>query len=89
MRNSCKQALLMVMSKRFKQARIRAGLTQAKFAEKLLMDPRSYAALELGKSLCGTVTFVLYLAFFCEDVEAFAKELKQIVLDACTAGPDS
>lgn len=88
MRNNCRRALRTYMSKRFKQARINADLTQAQFAEKLLMDTRAYATLELGNSLCSTVTFVLYLVFFCEDVETLIKELKQVILDACKEGAD-
>lgn len=83
MRNECGRALRIYMSKRFRHARTSAGFTQAKFAERLLMDTRSYAALEGGESLCGTVTFVLYLVIFCKDADVFMDELRQVVLSAC------
>lgn len=88
MRDRCKQALRVYMSKRFRQERCDAGLTQARFADQLMMDGRCYAALEAGSNLCSTVTFVMYLVFFCKDRDAFIEELRQVILDAGRAEPE-
>ena len=88
MRNSCKRALRVYMSRRFKQERREAGLTQSQFADKLLMDLRSYAALEKGKNLCSTVTFAVYLTLLCEDPDVLIEELRQVLLDACQEATD-
>ena len=57
-------------------------LTQAKFSEKLMMDVRSYASLEHGESLCCTLTFMIYLCFFCKDVDALIRDLRSILIKA-------
>lgn len=62
--------------------RTRHDLTQAKMAEKLCMDERSYIDLEHGKSGCSMVTLVLYLVFECPDVNAFVRELREILENA-------
>ena len=88
MRNSCKRALRAYMSHRLKQERRKAGLTKSQFADKLLMDFRSYAALEKGKNLCSTVTFVVYLTLLCKDPEVLIEELRQVLVDACQETTD-
>ena len=44
-----------------------------------MMDTRSYADLEHGKSLCCTLTFIIYLCFFCENVDALIQDLRAII----------
>ena len=44
-----------------------------------MMDTRSYADLEHGKSLCCTLTFIIYLVFFCKDV-ALIHDLRKIII---------
>lgn len=39
-------------------------LTQSQMAEILIMDNRSYADLNNGKSCCSALTLALYLIFF-------------------------
>ena len=57
-------------------------VTQARFSEKLMMDVRSYAALEHGENLCCTLTFIIYLCFFCKDVDGLVQDLRSILLKA-------
>lgn len=81
MKDSCKCALRFYLTNCFAKTRKFEKLTQAKFSEKLMMDTRSYASLEHGKSLCCTLTFIIYLCFFCKDVDALVQDLRQILLD--------
>ena len=82
MKQSCKCALRDYLKKTLYKARKDERFTQAKFAEKLMMDTRSYACLEHGESLCCTLTFILYLVFFCKDVDGLVRDLRQVLLDA-------
>lgn len=52
------------------------NLTQAQMSEILVMDPRSYADISSGKSMCSTLTFVLFLIYCCPDPEDFLEEIK-------------
>ena len=52
------------------------GLTQAKMANALLMDERSYADLEHGKTGCSAVTLALFLIYVCHDVPGFLEDLR-------------
>lgn len=61
MKRTCKSALRSYMTRRLTDARKQSHLTQAKFSEKLMMDTRSYADLEHGKSLCYMLIFIIYL----------------------------
>ena len=54
-----------------------------------MMDTRSYAALEHGDSLCCTLTFILYLVLFCNDVEGLVSDLREIVLRHLSAEEDT
>lgn len=83
MKQLCKYALRSYMSSRLAQARKNAGLSQAAFSTKLMMDIRSYAEIEHGKSFCSTLTFILYLVFVCKDVDGLISDLRQIILDIC------
>lgn len=82
MKRTLKSSLRTYMSRRFLNTRKANHLTQAKFAEYLMMDTRSYSALEHGKSLCSMLTFVLYLVFFCKDPDVLIHELREIVLNS-------
>lgn len=82
MKNGCKCALRTYLTDCLSNTRKREKLTQAKFSEKLMMDTRSYSSLEHGKSLCCTLTFIIYLCFFCKDVDALVQDLRHIILDA-------
>ena len=82
MKHTCKCALRSYMTRCLSDARKEANLTQARFSEKLMMDTRSYSDLEHGKSLCCTLTFIIYLVFFCKDVDALIRDLREIIIDA-------
>ena len=82
MKHICKCALRSYMTRRLTDARKQAHLTQARFSEKLMMDTRSYANLEHGKSLCCTLTFIIFLCFHCKDVDALIRDLREIILMA-------
>lgn len=63
------------MSADFRATRKGLGLTQEQMAGLLEIDPRSYADLEHGKSLCCTRVFLLYL-FRCKaEQEPFLEEI--------------
>ena len=52
-------------------------LTQAKMARKLLVEDRSYAALESGKSCCGALALALFLIYCCDAPDAFLAGLRK------------
>lgn len=54
-------------------------LSQAKMAEQLLMDPRSYADLEHGRSGCGALTLILFLLYCCPDSSEFLAGIRAIL----------
>ena len=82
MKRTCKSAIRSYMTRRLTDARKQSHLTQARFSEKLMMDTRSYADLEHGKSLCCTLTFIIYLCFFCENVDALIQNPRKIIIDS-------
>ena len=59
------------------KARAENGLTQAKMAEILAMDERSYVYLEHGKTCCGALTLSLFLIYCCNDAGGFLDELRK------------
>lgn len=56
--------------------RMELNLSQAKMAENLLMDTRSYVNLDHGKSGCSALTLALYLIYCCDDANTFLNELR-------------
>lgn len=70
------------LHKQFKDTRKRLGLTQAKMAEKLEIDTRSYSDIDNGKSLCSTLTFILFLLYYCPDLMKLLEEIRKILEDA-------
>lgn len=54
------------------------NLTQEQISEKLQISLRNYSNLESGKSSCSTLTLILFLIFYCPDVNGFISELKSI-----------
>lgn len=63
------------MYPQFKPARKVLGWTQARMAEALMMDVRSYCDLEHGKSGCSALTLALFLIQVCADPSLFLHEL--------------
>ena len=45
-------------------------------AEELLIDVRSYADIDRGVSLCGTLTLVLFLVYSCKEPTALLSEIR-------------
>lgn len=86
MKNTCKCELRTYMSQRLVQTRKEQHLSQTKFSERLMMDPRSYADLEHGECLCCTLTFVLFLMFCCKDRDMILEDMKALILKACNGG---
>lgn len=76
MKNACKCELQTFMIQQLSKVRFQKKLTQQKFAELLLIDTRSYAAIEKGDYGCCALTFVMFLLFCCDDTQAFLDELK-------------
>lgn len=81
MKQLCKCAFRDYLTQILYKARKDGNLTQAKFAEKLMMDTRSYVCLEHGENLCCTFTFILYLVLFCKDVNGLVSDLRQILFE--------
>ena len=86
MKYTCKCELRTYMSQRFAETRKEQNLSQTKFSERLMMDPRSYADLEHGECLCCTLTFVLFLVFCCKNWDALLEDVKSLILKACNGG---
>lgn len=80
MKTACKCALQTFLMERLSKVSFENNLTQAQFAEILLIAPRSYAAIENGEHGCCALTLMMFLAFCCNDVQSFVDEFKpQIV----------
>ena len=67
MRETYKATLKNILHEDIIRTRDDLGLTQSQMAEILMMDVRSYADIDHGKSLCGTLSFVLFLIHCCAD----------------------
>lgn len=50
-------------------------LTHEEMAELLLMDQRSFIDLDHGKSMAGTMTFLIYLCSVCDDPIRLLREV--------------
>lgn len=77
MRTAYIRVLKTVIREKMVITRSAMKLTQAEMSEILVMDPRSYADLSSGKTMCGTLTFVLFLIYCCPDTSEFLNEIKQ------------
>ena len=76
MRNLYNKQLKEICHEHIISAKIENGLTQAQMAECLVMDIRSYADIDSGKSSCGLLTFVLYLMYLCPDIDELIEEIR-------------
>ena len=76
MRNLYNKQLKTICHKRIISAKVENSLTQAQMAEYLVMDIRSYADIDSGKSTCGLLTFILYLIYLCPDIEDLINEIR-------------
>ena len=78
MKDAYRTALKHILCEQIGSTRISLELTQDKMAESLMIDVRSYADIDRGISMCGTLTFVLFLLRYCKDTA----ELLQKIQDA-------
>ena len=76
MRNLYNEELKMICHKHIIISKTENNLTQAQMAEYLVMDIRSYADIDSGKSSCGLLTFVLYLIYLCPDIDKLMDEIR-------------
>ena len=76
MRDLYNEELKMICHKHIILAKTENNLTQAQMAEYFVMDIRSYADIDSGRSSCGLLTFVLYLIYLCPDITAFIDEIR-------------
>lgn len=78
MRKTYEKVLKKYLHDKIVDDRHKNDLIQEKMAELLIMDPRSYADIENGTNMCGTLTFTLYLLEFCDDPETMLAEIQQL-----------
>ncbi len=76
-----------MIAKHMLKTRKELGWTQAQMAEKLELDLRSYSNVENDKSLCSTMTLMLYLQYICPDVNQLLQEIK-VEMDALKKAHD-
>lgn len=74
-------ALRAFMSSDFYITRKQLNLSQIQMAERLRIDPRSYAELEHGRNLCCTRVFVLYLFRCTLERELFLQNIERTLND--------
>ena len=80
MKNLYKQALIETVQASFKETRKEIlHISQVEMSEKLLLSCRSYIELERGRSLCNSLSLVLYLIYYCPDPEAFLDDAKKAI----------
>jgi len=81
MKTACKCALQTYLIERLSKVRFDNQMTQAQFAEILLIDPRSYAAIEKGEHGCCALTLMLFLVFCCEDAQSFVDGFRPQIIE--------
>ena len=65
-----------ILCEQIGSTRVSLDLTQDKMAEQLMMDVRSYSDIDRGISMCGTLTFVLFLIHFCPNPILLLNEIQ-------------
>lgn len=76
MRNLYNKQLKTICHEHIISTKVENELTQAQMAEHLVMDIRSYADIDSGKSSCSLLTFVLYLIYLCPDIDELINEIR-------------
>lgn len=76
MRNLYNKQLKTICHEHIISTKVENELTQAQMAEYLVMDIRSYADIDSGKSSCSLLTFVLYLIYLCPDIDELINEIR-------------
>ena len=75
MRDAYRDSLKHLFHRELIQTREQYAFSQAKMAEYLLMDPRSYIELDHGKSMSSSLTFMLYLLRLCPQPLVFLDKI--------------
>lgn len=78
MRKHCERILKKFFYNHLIRTRDDLAWTQAQMAKTLAMDERSYIDLDHGKSLCSSLTLMLYLSYCCDDPIKFIKDFKEV-----------
>lgn len=81
MKHQYKCSMCNYLSQCLVRTRQEAGLTQSKFSKFLVTDTRSYADLNHTPNSCCMLSFILYLCFYCKDINGLVRNLKQLILD--------
>ena len=76
MKDAYRTALKQILCEQIGSTRVALDLTQDKMAESLMIDVRSYADIDRGISMCGTLTFVLFLLRYCQDTADLLKRIQ-------------
>lgn len=76
MRSKYTEQLKAICRKHIVSVRLSNKISQAKMSEMLMMDLRSYADIENGKSCCSLLTFILFVICFCIDANDIINEIK-------------
>lgn len=82
MREIIQKELKSYLAKYMRETRKAQKLSQAKMAEILVMDIRSYADIENGSNLCGTVTFIHFMLYVVDDITKVFEQIAVVVEDA-------
>lgn len=82
MRDTIQKALKQYLARYMRETRKSQKLSQAKMAEILVMDVRSYADIENGNSLCGTVTFIHFMLYVVADIGKAFEGIAVVVQNA-------
>lgn len=82
MREIIHKELKEYLCKYIKDTRKSMKLSQEKMAEKLIMDARSYADIENGSNMCGTITFIYFMLYMVEDIEAAFEGIAVVIENA-------
>ena len=72
------EQLKLFLHQQLVNTRLNLGLTQAEMANLLVMDTRSYIELDHGRSMCGTLTLILFLTYCCSDPILFLDEVRNL-----------
>lgn len=77
MKNLYRQALIETVQASFKETRKEIlHISQDEMSEKLLLSCRSYIEFERGRSLCNSLSLVLYLIYYCPDPVGFLEDVR-------------
>ena len=82
MREAIQKELKSYLAEVMKETRKAKKLSQAKMAEILVMDVRSYADIENGSNLCGTITFIHFMLYIVEDINKAFEGIAVVVENA-------